>query len=210
MIGSHSVDGASNATASVNELEWTTRDERSGKIIAQGCNAHKIQLAMNDASGVSGKKNNLNAALGRTLNLLHETLVRLCASGARIDIFEEVQKEHGRKNLQELDFGVVTRWMSRHKEAKIASINQTDISNALERMLCDGGIDEDLVEEAESINDVKLSDYDWVTIAQYESGTLPLKQLSNWYQTKAVMFHMELFEIVMALQRLAAPFFCSV
>ena len=70
-INSHTVDGASNAEASVDTLVWETSEARSQKIIADKCDAHKISTTADQASGVSGHVRNLNPSMGTCLNLLH-------------------------------------------------------------------------------------------------------------------------------------------
>ncbi len=59
-IGSHVIDGALNAGASVEVLEWQTNGDRSQKIIAGKFITHKGSTTANQASGTSSHDINLN------------------------------------------------------------------------------------------------------------------------------------------------------
>ena len=96
-IGSHTVDGAGNAGASVRFLELNTNDERSQKIIADRCDAHKCNTTANLSSGTSDHVVNLNPDLGSDLTLLHSWLSKIENSGERKKVLTTVQTEHGRK-----------------------------------------------------------------------------------------------------------------
>lgn len=92
-IASHIVDGAANAGKSVEWLEYNTSSNRSQKIIADGCDAHKINTTADIASGTSQHKMNPNPDLG--LALLHQWLVKFVNYKVYQDVLANVQKEHG-------------------------------------------------------------------------------------------------------------------
>ena len=96
-IGSHTVDGAGNARASVTFLELNTRDERSQKIIADRCDAHKCNTTANLWSGTGDHVVNLNPNLGSDLSYLHSWLSKIENSGERKKVLTMVQTEHGCK-----------------------------------------------------------------------------------------------------------------
>ena len=75
-ITSHIVDGAANAAKSLQSLQWNTSKERPQKIVADGCDAHKINTIAGMASGTSKHADNLNPTLGKNLSLLHIWLGR--------------------------------------------------------------------------------------------------------------------------------------
>ena len=90
-IGSHVVDGASNAGASVATLELVTADERSQKVVTDKCDAHKCKTTANIASGTSDHVLNLNPLLGAALKHLHEWLGKIERSGERKKVIDTVR-----------------------------------------------------------------------------------------------------------------------
>ncbi len=73
-------------------LQWNTSDERSQKIVADGCDAHKINTTASMASGTSKHTNNLNPNLGKSLMLLHDWLVKFVNFKAYQDELNGVRK----------------------------------------------------------------------------------------------------------------------
>jgi hypothetical protein len=152
-IGSHTVDGAGNAGASVTFLELNTSDERSQKIIADQCDAHKCNTTANLSSGTCDHVVNLNPNLGSDLTYLHSWLSKIENSGERKKVLTTVQTEHGLKKTTRIESAVTTRWNSRHSETVCANINQFDIDLAIRRMVCVGGVDEQLYIDCNQKND---------------------------------------------------------
>ena len=172
------------------------------------CDAHQINTTGKRASGTSSHKVNLNPELGRSLTLLHTTLNRVTNSATRMNIYNNVQSDHKRKDSPKLDTAVKTRWNSEHKEAVIASANQRDLSVALDRMISQKGIDAELFKSnIDSIGKVKPTPFDWELYMQYACGIAPLKQYSEFSQSKQVIFHKELWEGRMAIEKLSAKYF---
>ena len=208
MIGSHTVDGAGNAGKSVDVLNWNTKGERSTKIVTSKCDSHQVNTTGKRASGTSAHKVNLNPELGSSLTLLHTTLVRMCMSGKCMGVYDNVRKENHRTSSPALDSAVKTRWNSDHKETERASANQRDIATSLDQMLSKNGIDSDLFKSHQNdLSKIKPTDDDWDIYQQYESGVQPLKQYSEFSQSAKVIFHMELFEGKMAMERLGVDWF---
>ena len=126
-IGSHTVDGAGNAGASVRFLELNTNDEHSQKVIEDQCDAHKCNTTANLSSGTSDHVVNLNLDLGSDLTLLHSWLSKIENSGECKKVLTMVQTEHGCKKTARIKSAVTTRWNSRHSKTVCANINQFDI-----------------------------------------------------------------------------------
>ena len=70
-ISSHIVDEAANEGKSFQILQWNTGKECSQKIVADDCDAHKINTVAKIASGTRPHVENLNPELGRSLKVLH-------------------------------------------------------------------------------------------------------------------------------------------
>jgi hypothetical protein len=207
-IGSHVVDGAGNAGKSVEVLKWRTTDERQSEIVTKKCDAHQANTAGKRASGTSSHVVNYNPACGTSLTKLHDNLTRVCRSGARMKIVENVQREFKRTDSIKLDRAVKTRWGSDHEECKRANINQRDFKEALSRMVSATGVDEDIFKaNCNNINNILPSDHEWRLYQQYESGVAALRQYSLFTQSAHVVVHMELFEAKVALERLSAKSF---
>jgi hypothetical protein len=210
-INSHTVDGASNAGLSVETLSWNTSEDRSQKIVADQCDAHKISTTADQATGVSGHVSNLNPTLGTCLSLLHWWLERIYRNGGRRKVVLAVQKENGREKCPSMEPAVVTRWGSRHRECERANANQHDLDIAMRRMVSPGGVDEELYNEHSNIddglNEVLIHSDQWHMIQQVESGLQPLKDFSIFSQHATVVAHLELFEAQRTLELLKAPFF---
>lgn len=207
-IGSHVVDGAGNAGKSVEVLKWRTTDDRQQEIVTKKCDAHQANTSGKRASGTSSHVVNYNPACGMSLTKLHDNLTRVCRSGARMKVVENVQKENKRTNTTKLDRAVKTRWGSDHEECKRANLNQRDFKESLSRMVCNTGIDKDIYRaNSNNLNNVLPSDREWRLYQQYESGCAALRQYSLFTQSAQVVVHMELFEAKVALERLSAKFF---
>ena len=108
-IGSHTFDGAANARSSVNHLQWHTEKQRSQKVIADCCDAHNISTSATQASGTSKHVTNLNPHLGASLTLLHNCVTMIHNFKAPKDVYQNVQKEHGREKAPRLAPSVLTR-----------------------------------------------------------------------------------------------------
>jgi hypothetical protein len=91
------VDGAVNASASVDSLEWNTRGLCSQKFVADKCDAHKINTTSAQASGTSKHVTNLNPDLGASLSRLHLSVTRVLNYKACKDVYKNVQQENGRE-----------------------------------------------------------------------------------------------------------------
>ena len=132
----------------------------------------------------------------------------MCGSGTRMDVYENVRKENKRKKSPGLRFAVKTRWNSDHDETMRASSNQLDLEMAMDRLVCRSGIDSDIFKTNEGdISKVLPQPSDYELWQQYESALQPLKQYSEFSQSAKVIFHMELFEGKMAMERLGSSFF---
>ncbi len=207
-IGSHIVDGAANAGKSVEWLEWNTESNRSQKIIADGCDAHKINTTAGIASGRSQHTTNLNPKLGSALSLLHEWLGKFVNYKAYQDTLEVVRKEHGRVRTPRVSSSVVTRWNSSFDETQSANANQLDINLAIQRILAPGGAGERIrTTETDSNIGAEIQDSDWELYAQYEGALLPVKRYSMASQSAQVIAHEELFWAMSTIEALRAPFF---
>ncbi len=91
-----------------------------------------------------------------------------------------------------------------------ANINQFDIDLAIRRMVCVGGVDEQLYIDCNQKNDFTSAyiDEDQLSVYQlYEAALEPLKDFSDFCQSSKVIVHWKLFEAHWALERLSAPFF---
>ena len=90
----------------------------------------------------------------------------------------------------------------------IAAANQDDLSVALDRMICKTGIDCELFKtNKDNLSKVKPTLNDWNIYQQYAYAIAPLKQYSEFSQSKHVIFHNELFEGKMAIERLRANYY---
>ena len=160
------------------------------------------------ASGTSVHKVNLNPNCGTALTLLHNTLVRICRSGTRMEVVENVRKEGNRTKTIQIESAVKTRWNSDHEECRRANINQKDLKIAISRMISRNGIDKDLFKANENqLAKVIPTDADWRLYQQYESGIDPLRRYSLFTQSSKVVVHMELFEARVLLEKLGASYF---
>jgi hypothetical protein len=154
-IGSHAVDGAGNAGASVMFLELNTSDERSQKIKADRCDAHKCNTTANLTYGTSDHVVNLNPNLGSDLTYLHSWLSKIENSGECTKVLTTVQTEHGRKKTTQIECAVTTRWNSRHSLYVQTSINL--ILTSLFNIWCVlgvGGVNEQLYIDCNQKNDL--------------------------------------------------------
>ena len=211
-IASHIVDGAANAAKSVKSLEWNTSQARSQKIVADGCDAHKINTIAGIASGTSKHAENMNPNLGKNLALLHIWLGRFFNYKAYQDELSSVQKQNGREATPRVQRSVVTRWNSSFDETASANANQHDLDIAIRRIVVPGGVRERVrvVECREEEGGDKyevISDDCWNMYAQYEGAMLPVKRYSKACQTARVIVHEELFWARSVIEELKAPFF---
>ena len=68
-IGSHVVDGASNAQSSVEVLSWKTVENRPQTINSGTCISHSTVTAANIGVGTSSHKHNMNPQSGKILKM---------------------------------------------------------------------------------------------------------------------------------------------
>ena len=208
LLFGHIVDGAANAGASVDVLQYMTQEERPQKVVTDKCDSHKINTSAKQGSGTSPHKTNLNPECGASLKKLHTSLVCTKSSGIRMNLFFSVQKENGRLKTKRLDFGIKTRWGCDHGECVCATSNHHDFDISLKQTVCENGIDHDLFLEHEDDLEVILpTEDDWDMWAQYAGGMFCVKQYSTSSQSAQVVFHMELFWGRSCLEQLGAPFF---
>ena len=207
-IGSHVVDGASNAGKSVEVLEWNTRGERSQKIVAGPCDSHNINTTAKQASGLSDHAINLNPDLGKSLKLLHLDMTKLCLYKSCKDILGHCRQEHGREKYTSTVYSVLTRWLSTFLETESANVNQFDIEAALKRIKAPGGIDEELRKDGvveEVVGMLERSDYD--IFQQYEGALMPLRRYCKSSQSTEAIGHEELFMGRQCIELLKSSFF---
>ena len=134
-MGGCTVDNASNATKSTEEIKISTADFRSQPYITGTCTCHKANTTCDQGSGTSKHKKNLNPDLGASLKLLHRWVAYMNRSRARVDILDDVHKELGREKYLKILVQVITRWSSKHRKATGASANEYDFDMAIKRML---------------------------------------------------------------------------
>lgn len=209
-VTSHTVDGAGNAGASVDHLEWSTRGTRSQKIVAEKCDAHKINTTSAQASGTSKHATNLNPNLGASLNKLHLSVTRVINYKACRDVYKNVQQENGREKTKSLKYSVLTRWNSSYDEVTRANHNQHDLELALKRIRAPGGAAEN-IREAEGDEEDDTNKYpspeDWKVYQQYEAGMAAIKRYSSASQTAGVIAHEELFWARSTIEEMRSLFF---
>ena len=207
-IGSHTVDGASNAGASVDTLVWNTEQERSQKIHFDNCDAHKINTTSAQASGSSKHVDNMNPVMGEALKILHNEITRMCQYKATKDVYANVKRDHQREKSPRLRPSVVTRWNSSYDETQSANANQYDLQVAIERIKAPGGVEETLRSDEEVVEVAAgpISEQ-WNMYAQYEGAMEPMKIYSTFSQSETVIAHEELYFGRMTLESLSAPFF---
>jgi len=207
-IGSHVVDGASNAGKSVEVLEWNTKGERSQKIVAGPCDSHNINTTAKQASGLSDHVINLNPDLGKSLKLLRLDMTKLCMYKSCKDILGHCRQEHGREKYTSILYSVLTRWLSTFLETESVNINQFDIEAALKRIKAPVGVDKDLrtdgvVEEVVGM----LEPRDFNMFYQYEGGMMPLRRYCESSQSTQAIGHEELFMGRECIEQLRSSFF---
>jgi len=205
-IGSQVVDGA--GISSIDALKFNVQGETPREMIAEKCDPHQANITGKKASGTSTHKVNLNPDLGESLKKLHTTLVRVTRSGTRKKVLDNVRQEKGRSKYPRLTSGVLTRWNSDHEESKNATANQSDFEVALDRMLCKGGVDEDLWKaHKDDLDGVKPNFYDYSLYAQYEAALKPLRTFSEFSQSQGVIIHYELIRSMVCLEELKSSYF---
>ena len=211
-IGAHTVDSASNAVAGVDNLKIVAEGTTSHEIIAERCDAHKANTASGEASGTSAHKVCLHPNARDTMERLHETFGRVHRSKHRRDEIKTVHTEHRRTKYPKIMLSVVTRWGSRHKEAKTANALQKDLDMALKRMIRVGGCDEDLFKKHDkegTLPSLFIQPDHWNFLQQYEGALLPLVDFLTFAQSVFPVAHWELFESQPCLERLSLPFFLT-
>ena len=205
-IGSHTVDGASNARKSVECLEWETMDGRSQTIVAQPCDAHNGNMSASIGSGTSGQVTNLNPDMSAALKCLHNNLTNIVNYKSCKNVLENVQSEHGRAKTGTIQCRCQTRWESYRDEARCGSINQHDLDIAIKRMKSPGGVYETLNTDDEDPPGV-VSEEQWNLIQQYEGGMDAIYRFIKFTQHSKVIAHEELFEARSAIEALTTPYF---
>ena len=91
-----------------------------------------------------------------------------------------VQTEHDHMKTTRIKSAVTTRWNSRHSETVCANINQFDIDLAIRRMVCVGGVDEQLYIDCNQKNDFTSAYVDedqWSVYQQYHCKRIVSKLL---------------------------------
>ena len=207
-LGSHIVDGASNAQKSVKCLTWNTKASRSQMIIAGACDAHHADTAACQGSGTSKHKENLNPILGKVLHNFHLLITKLYTYKACQDVTRHVQQEHCREKFFKLLYSVVTRWNSAHDEAARINANQYDVEVAVLQIKAPGGADEKLRNQDEdTVATAVPAQDDWDMIHQYEGAMMPIKRYSTFSQSANVIAHEELFWVQSTIEQLRCSYF---
>ena len=125
-------------------IEQKIQGELRQTIVTANCDSHMSNLLSNQASGTSGRKNNMNPVCDYYPSNIHNILVFMIRPGTHIKVYDDVQNEHGRKKVQTLDFSVHTLCNSAHSETMCSTSNNYDLDVAIHKITCEGGIDEDL------------------------------------------------------------------
>ena len=120
----------------MDNLKIVAEGTTSHEIIAERCDAHKANTASGEASGMSAHKVCLHPNARDTMDRLHETFGRVHHSKTSRDDIKTVHTKHQRTKYPKIMLSVVTRWGSRHKEAKTVNSLQKDLGMALKRMVC--------------------------------------------------------------------------
>ena len=146
-VGSHVVDGAGDAGASVKEMKITMAGETPREMISATCDSHQANSTGGRCSGTSSHKTNLNPNLGVALKKLHACTGRIVRSGTRKKVMSNVREEKGRTKYPRITTIVTTRWNAEHLETESAAANQVDLSVAIKQMVSPEGEDKDLYRE---------------------------------------------------------------
>ena len=166
-IGSHIVDGASDAGASVQVMKVNMTGETPKEMQTDKCDSHQANTSGRRASGTSAHSLNLNPRLGTSLVKLHNTVGRIVRSGVRKGVVANVRKEKNREKWPELKTVVATRWNSEQMETETVSANQLDLKVAVVRMVSPDGVDKDLYAANQaSLEKVVPTNRDYVLYAQ--------------------------------------------
>ena len=121
---------------------------------------------------------------------------------------KNVQKEHHRTKTIIIEDTCKTRWGSKHKEIRRASINQKDLEVSFDCMINPAGMDKELYNKHRNNLSVIMSRReDWLLYQQFEGAMQPLYQYILSAKNAQVVVHRELFKGRMCLERLAAPHF---
>ena len=174
-VGSHTVDGDSTAGKSVEILQWRTKDDMEMQITSRKCDAQQANTSGKRAAGTSAHKVNLNKSLGTRLTLLHTIFFRTSASGKRMGIVKNIQKEHHRTKTVIIEDACKTRWGSEHEETRRASINQKDLEVSFDRMINPAGMDKELHNKHQNnLSVIMPAREDWLLYQKYEGAIQPL------------------------------------
>ena len=210
-IGSHIVDGASNAQSSVEELKWQSREERPQTITSRSCIAHETSTSAVRGSGTSAHKHNMNPQAGIQLKKLHTHMVVLNRSGTRKAVLTSVRKEEERKKYSAIKSSVQTRWGSNWDETANGNENQFDLNKTINRLVSENGIDKKVykahMEEHGSLDQAIILPQNWDFYRQYEGGMQPVRNMIRFCQSAQVFVHEELFEARRTMELLSLPYF---
>lgn len=209
-ISSHTVDGAANAQASVDVLEWNTRGSRPEKVVATTCDAHSINTTCSQASGWSPHKINLNPDLGAILKMNHHWCTRFCTVASHRNIMKNVQNESERVKTESIKYSVATRWETKAIETRSAVMNQKDVATALDRITAPGGAEELLRKNDDEEEKEKAgvpTPRQWEVLGQYECGMDPMLVYVRRAQSTDSIAHEEMFYGRQCIEELSACFF---
>ena len=90
-------------------LECQNQWENPYKIVNAKCDYHMSNTSATQASVTSGHNHNLDPGCDESLSNIHSIIVCIKRYGTRMNVYENIQNEHGRKKFQTLDFAVQTR-----------------------------------------------------------------------------------------------------
>ena len=94
----------------MDNLKIVEEGTTSHDIIAERCDAHKVNTASREASGTSAHKLCLHPNAKDTMDTLHEISGRVHRSKARGDAIKTVRTEHQRTKYPKIMLSIVTRW----------------------------------------------------------------------------------------------------
>jgi hypothetical protein len=155
-ISSHIVDGAANAGKSVQTFQWNMGEERSQKIVADGCDAQKIKKCckhcIRNESACGKFESRVRTGSEATL---HKALQ---------EVLDHVRKENGRVKTPQVQSSVVTMWNHAFDETECANANQHNLDVAIKRIVAPDGAIENLRKNNDSCEEV---DKNGITEAQW-------------------------------------------
>ena len=214
-IGLNCADGA--GMASVRELEWITRDERTDTMEMNWCTSHITSLSCKMALGVSDHVVNKNRFLGRLMTRLHRTLGWFF-SGSKMKYLQAVAKRNSREPQVRPITVCLTRWDGHQKEASVYNKIVSDLNEALNDAI-DAGIDEDDASKnpnstgrADEVKIVKLRDLmfneeERLVVQQSEFGFLAVMLYSKYSQEAGTNSHTQILMARYCIQEMSQKHF---